>query len=41
MSHQNELSKLLGERKDEGYKENTGTFWNVLLSKKKFQFLTF
>jgi len=33
--------ELSGEREDEDYKGNTKTFWKVLLSRRKFQFLTF
>ena len=34
-----ERPKIL--REDEDYKGNTKTFWKVLLSRRKFQFLTF
>ena len=35
------FQELLGGREDESYEGNTRTFWNILLSIREFQFLTF
>ena len=41
VSSKTRFQELSGGREDADYKENTWTFWKVILSRRKFQFFTY